>query len=177
MQFVAITLLGLFSAVLYGVLHDQVTARVCVEYFTIGHPRIIESTSPTMLALAWGVVATWWIGLPLGVLLAISARAGRRPKLAARHLVRPILVLLAVMAGAAFVLGLVGFTLSLTGNVFLVGRLAEEVPADRHHRFLADLWAHNASYFFGFVGGWVVIGQTFWRRGRLLAAQNRAATA
>jgi hypothetical protein len=37
MQLCAIVLLCVLAAVVYGVLHDQVTARICVEYFTIGH--------------------------------------------------------------------------------------------------------------------------------------------
>lgn len=64
----------------YGVLHDLVTAHVCVEYFTVGHPQLFEfeTDSPTLLALGWGVVATWWVGAGLGVPLALVARVGSR---------------------------------------------------------------------------------------------------
>jgi hypothetical protein len=31
-----IVVLCIVAAIAYGILHDQVTARVCVEYFTIG---------------------------------------------------------------------------------------------------------------------------------------------
>ena len=77
------------AAVLYGVAHDQVTARVCVEYFTIGHPRIIATESPTVLGLAWGVIATWWVGLipTVGSRDSVRARAaggGREPHRARR---------------------------------------------------------------------------------------------
>ena len=40
MEILKIAGLCILSAIFYGVLHDQVTARVCVEYFTIGHPPI-----------------------------------------------------------------------------------------------------------------------------------------
>jgi len=30
----------ILAAVFYGILHDQITARICVEYFTIGHPIV-----------------------------------------------------------------------------------------------------------------------------------------
>ena len=76
MEGVAIVLLAIVSAVVYGVVHDQVTARVCIEYFTIGHPPIFPTESPTLLGLGWGVVATWWAGLLLGVPLALAARPG-----------------------------------------------------------------------------------------------------
>lgn len=45
MEPLKIILLCLVSAVGYGILHDQVTARICVEYFTIGHPMLFPTTS------------------------------------------------------------------------------------------------------------------------------------
>lgn len=62
------------SAVGYGIIHDQITARICVEYFTIGHPPIIGTDDPTLLGIDWGILATWWVGLILGIGLTIAAR-------------------------------------------------------------------------------------------------------
>lgn len=56
---VCIVVLGILGAVLYGIVHDNVTARICLEYFTIGHRRAFASDSPTLHAMYWGVVATW----------------------------------------------------------------------------------------------------------------------
>src|SRR5437667_12448595 len=97
MEFLKIVAIGVLAAVSYGIVHDQVTARVCVEYFTIGHPPLIASTSRMFLGLAWGVVATWWVGLRLGFILAVAARLGARPKLAVARLTPLILRLLAPM--------------------------------------------------------------------------------
>src|SRR3954447_26751249 len=115
MRALAIIALCIGSAVAYGILHDQITARVCVEYFTIGHPPVYPTDSPTWLGLGWGIIATWWVGLLLGVPLAIAARVGRRPKRSVGSLVRPIFRLLACMAVAAFGAGLTGFFLGRTG--------------------------------------------------------------
>ena len=57
----------------------------------------------------------------------------------------------------AVLAGLVGWVAASNGWVFLVGSIADRVPADRHVPFLIDLWAHSASYLIGFVGGIVVI--------------------
>jgi len=38
MEFLKIWLLCIVAAVIYGILHDQATARVCVEYFSVAHP-------------------------------------------------------------------------------------------------------------------------------------------
>ena len=74
-----IILSSVFASIVYGILHDQVTARVCVEYFTIGHPPVFNTNDPTLLAIGWGIIATWWVGLILGIPLAVAARAGNRP--------------------------------------------------------------------------------------------------
>lgn len=162
MQAVAIVALCLGASVVYGILHDQITARVCVEYFTIGHPPIFGTESPTLLAFGWGVLATWWVGLLLGVALAYAARAEDRPRRDVRSLIRPIAGLLLVMAASALAAGLVGFGLARSGVLSLAEPLASLVPADRHARFLADGAAHLASYGVGLLGGIVVIARV-WR--------------
>ncbi len=63
------------------------------------------------------------------------------------------------MGGCAALAGVVGFMLGDRGVVYLLEPLASRVPEARHARFLADLWAHSASYF---VGGVVVIVRA-WR--------------
>jgi hypothetical protein len=97
MRSLKIVLTCVIAAVLYGIIHDLVTAHICVEYFSVFHPPVFETNSPTLLALGWGVIATWWVGAFLGVLLAVSARLGNRNKIEARQLLRPILQLLLTM--------------------------------------------------------------------------------
>ena len=67
MQTVAIIALCIGSAVVYGIVHDQVTARVCVEYPPSAIRRIFGTDSPTLLGIGWGIIATWWVGLLLGI--------------------------------------------------------------------------------------------------------------
>jgi hypothetical protein len=167
MQSLSIVLLCIVAAVVYGIAHDQVTARICVEYFTIGHPPIFRTEDPTLLALGWGVIATWWVGLLLGIPLALLARAGQRPKRSVGSLVRPIVLLLLVMAVCALAAGIAGWALANNQFVYLIGPLASNVPADRHVPFIAVLWSHAASYLVGFVGGIVIMVQV-WRSRKTL---------
>jgi len=167
MESVKIVLLCVVAAIVYGILHDQVTARVCVEYFTIGHSPVFATDSPTLLAIGWGIIATWWVGLVLGVPAAVAARVGSNPKLRAIELVRPIIVLMAIMGLCSVVAGIVGYFVAKAGGVGLVEPLASRLPVDRHNVFLADLWAHLAAYATGFLGGmtlciWLVVKR--WRR-------------
>ena len=164
MQAIAIIALCIASAAVYGIVHDQVTARVCVEYFTIGHPPVFDTDSPTLLGIGWGIIATWWAGLLLGIPLAIAARVGRHPRRGVRSLVRPIVALLVVMGTCALLAGIAGFILGSAGAIRLAGRLASDVPRDRHARFLADGAAHLASYFVGFAGAVIVTARVWWSR-------------
>src|SRR3954471_6016724 len=107
-RFGAIILLCLVAAVVYGVVHDEITARICVEYFTIGHPPVFGTEDPTLLGLGWGVIATWWVGVMLGVPLAVAARVGARPKWGVGRLVRPLAVMLGAVALLAVGAGAMG---------------------------------------------------------------------
>jgi hypothetical protein len=165
-------LLAIGIAVVYGLLQDQVTARVCVEYFTIGHHDYWNVQDPTLLALEWGVIATWWVGFFLGIALTISARIGRRrPRLTADDLLRPALLLLASTGCIALAAGVIGYFLALSGGVFLLKPLETVVPHAKQVAFLADLWAHTAAYLAGFLGGIVLCFWSWYQRGRLQAAQ------
>lgn len=157
--------LSVVACVIYGIIHDQITARLCVEYFTVFHPPVFGTDDPTLLGIGWGILATWWAGLLLGVPLAVVSRTGKLPKRSAADLVRPITMLMLVAGGVATVAGLVGFVAASSGWVWLVEPLSSGVPVDRHVWFLTDLWAHNASYAAGMIGG-IVLMVVIWRSRR-----------
>jgi hypothetical protein len=170
MEFLKIWLLCTIAAVIYGILHDQITARVCVEYFSMAHPTILPLTSPTLLGLEWGILATWWVGCGLGLLLATSARLGSLPSLSARDLSHSIRLLLLSMAFCALLAGITGFLLTKASVISLQGPLAEAIPASKHARFMADAWAHLASYFIGGCGGLALCIRAYARRKRLASS-------
>jgi hypothetical protein len=138
----------ILAAVFYGILHDLITAHLCVEYFSVFHPPVFHTDSPTLLALGWGVIATWWAGGIIGAPLALMSRSGSHPKLTLRDLLRPIAILLGFMAGCALVSGLIGYFWGPVPEV-----VAVTLPVASHRYFVADMWAHGASYLAGFLGG------------------------
>jgi hypothetical protein len=77
-------------------------------------------------------------------------------------LLRPVAVALLVMAGCALLAGLAGYLLASMGVVFLREPLSTAVPQGKHAAFLADVWAHSASYLVGFLGG-IVLLMLVWR--------------
>lgn len=149
-------LLSIACACLYGVLHDQITARICLEYFTVWHPHLIDSTDPTVVALAWGIAATWWVGLGLGVPLAWAAHGKKRRRVPISTLMPKMALLFGTMAGVATLCGIVGYDLAPTEMAARAGYEGEQVRG-----FLADLFAHNASYGVGIVGGIALIVWTY----------------
>lgn len=161
--------LCVLAAVAYGIVQDQVTVRICSDYFAIGDIPLLRTPSATLLALKWGVIATWWGGVTLGVPLAFVCRFGPRRKLSASDLVKPVVVLLLTMAAAAVLFGVLGYCRARAGHVWLSEPIVARVPVMRHCTYLADHWAHLAAYTTGFLGG-IVIWFDAWRKRRLPAS-------
>jgi hypothetical protein len=167
-EFAKIVLGCVFAVIIYGIIHDQITARICLEYFTVFHPPVFATQSPTLLAFGWGVIATWWAGAIVGSFLAISARFGLKAQLSARELTPLVLCLLGVMAFCAVLFGVIGY---FKGTMPV--ELNDLLPVAKHKRFLADWWAHNASYGSGFLGGLIICVIVCVKRIRM-AAQEAA---
>jgi hypothetical protein len=162
LKFFAIVATCIAASIVYGVIHDQATVRICPEYFTVAH-RDIGTKSPTLIALYWGVVATWWVGAGLGVLIAGFSRIGRAPRVELREVLLPIVYLMLFTLVIAILAGIAG-GVAASNRWFVVSEgLRERIPAQRHIGFLIDLWAHAASYAAGALGGIFLAG---WIAGR-----------
>jgi len=168
-EFFKIIGLTVLAAIVYGILHDQITARICIEYFTVAHPPVFGNTqSPTLLAFGWGIIATWWVGLLLGMPLAVCSRVGALPKLTARQLFKPICLILCILFTLAMLAAAVGYVCAQRKLLHLSEPLASEVAPERHSLLLADTCAHLASYGFG-----AILGVVLWIY-TLLARYRRA---
>ncbi|MGC3991735.1 MAG: hypothetical protein QM796_18990 [Chthoniobacteraceae bacterium] len=161
-----IILLCAGAAIIYGVLHDQVTARLCLEYFTVAHPPLFPVTSPTLVALCWGTAATAGLGTVFGVLLAQLAHAGSQPPLSATRLMCPLAKLLGAMALSALAAGGGGYWLARWGVISMPAVLAAVIPPAKHDFFMAVWFAHGASYLVGLGGAGFVLFRTWCERGR-----------
>jgi len=165
------------AAIAYGVALDQVTARLSLEYFSVAHPSPVGTTSPSWLGAAWGVVATWWVGVVFGLALAGVARAGARPPRSATSLVRPIVRLLLATAACAFALGALGWLGASRGALELRDPWASEIAPARHARFFAAWGATGASYVAGLLGAILLCAGVWRSRGIAQDAIERDARA
>jgi hypothetical protein len=167
MNALKIILFSTLLAILYGIVHDLITAHICVEYFTIGHPKIIESTSPVTLALLWGIIATWWVGLPLGIVLALVTQFGSRTVAPVNTVLKYSVYLILCMFLTAGIFGLIAGIAATKGNLFLTGEMEQMVPKNQHIRFLAVAWTHGASYLAGITGTIVLSRVLYMKRKQL----------
>ena len=149
------------SPYLRGILHDRTSSSP---------GRSVERPNNSWIRL--GVIATWWVGVLLGIPLATVSRIGSRPKRTVRSLTRPIAVLLGGNAILAVVAGFAGYIAASNGWVRLVGPIADKVPHEKHIPFLVDLWAHNGSYLGAFVGGIILMNRVWRSRGESSRISN-----
>ena len=164
LHFLRVVLVALTLGILYGIVHDMVTAHVCVEYFSKFHPQVIDSENPALLALIWGVVATWWVAAALGMGLGLAAAAGPRPMAPVPGIARKLAM---VLVGLWFFSMVAGFIGSQTGGPLTPQFLHRSgLPVGKEARFWFDYWAHIAAYAGGVVAGIGLMVAVYRSRGR-----------
>ncbi|MDX2175238.1 MAG: hypothetical protein SF028_02100 [Candidatus Sumerlaeia bacterium] len=163
-EFFRIVFLCVAAAVGYGVAHDQVSVLIAPEYLVDWHPRLFGLRQPQLVALAWGVVATWWVGAGAGIALAVSSRAGSWPKLGAADLRGGVAATVAATAASALAGGLLGY--AVHGSIdpgFLRGYVS---PEERMPRLAPVAFSHFFAYQGAFLAGLVLCAATLARRRR-----------
>ncbi len=157
---IRIVAMCVLSAMAYGIIHDEITAHLCIEYFTVAHPHIFPTDSPTLLGLAWGVAGTWWIGLLLGAILAFVSRRGTGQKERAGSLAKRVGKLFVVMALAAAFAGALANGIASTTKLIVPD---PAIPVAKYSIFYSVWAAHLTSYAVGIIGGLLLI-LSVWRR-------------
>jgi ABC-type phosphate/phosphonate transport system permease subunit len=152
MNSLKIILTSILLAIIYGIIHDLITTQICIEYFTITHPKIIESQHPIALAFLWGTIATWWVGLIFGILIVFANSFGKSRSLHFKELFPLLLKFFVILFGFALLAGVIGYFLTEIKVIHLVDRLKNQLENVDESRFLAVGWAHGASYIIGSIG-------------------------
>ena len=107
------------AAVTYGVINDQFLAHLCVQYFTIGHVDYTHTGRPEILAFEWGFLGSWWVGLTLGLFVAVVATVGPAPRLGPADFSPPLTWLLVAMFACSALAWSGAFILSSTHGVYI----------------------------------------------------------
>ncbi|OJW70825.1 MAG: hypothetical protein BGO68_02335 [Candidatus Amoebophilus sp. 36-38] len=107
------------NAVAYGIVHDLITTQINFDYFasdrthhgpyTKAHfPFIYRTNNKILYALLWGTIATWWVGLPLGIICGIAARCNSK-KLTWHNLMKPMSLFSVGMLTTSIIVGLLNY--------------------------------------------------------------------
>ncbi len=142
---------------LYGILHDQLTYSVSPEYYTkfkfyqfglmdFGNEAIFSN--PRIEVSLVGFMATWWMGLPIGLILGLIGLIHKDHKQMLEVTMKSILITVIV----AFITGLVGLSY---GKFYLAEKgvdwwLPENLIDTKN--FISVGSMHNFSYLGGLFG-------------------------
>lgn len=151
--FVAYIVLAIAAAGVFGILHDQISYSVSHEYFTkfkFLQFHLLDTDVPERVRAAIvGFKASWWMGIPLGVLAGAAGFVQRSPAQMARALLWSLPFLVAftlafALAGLVYgVLQTQNFDLETYRGWFLPANLEEP------RRFLCAGYMHNSAYLGG----------------------------
>lgn len=161
---VAIFLLILIAPIvagIYGIIHDQLTYTISPEYYTkfkfiqfgfvdFGNKAIFDN--PRIYVSVVGFLATWWMGLPIGIILSLVGLSNKDGKTMFKITLKSILVTVII----AFITGLIGLA---CGEFFLAYKPKEYfdnwfLPENLkdYKNFISVGCMHNFSYIRGLTG-------------------------
>ncbi|HUA64336.1 MAG TPA: hypothetical protein VME24_00710 [Alphaproteobacteria bacterium] len=155
--YLLLVVLAMVIAGLYGAIHDQISYTVAPEYFTRFKFRqfgLVDSPLPDRVrASIVGFLASWWMGIPIGLLVGAAGFIHRD----CRAMFRVTLWSFLVVVGFTFLFGLCGLLYGYfqTAHINLADYQRWFIPNDVTdlRRFLCAGYMHNSSY----IGGVLAI--------------------
>lgn len=144
-------------ACLLGICLDLVTANVAVEYFSVHHPRIVNTNNPWALAIVWGIAASWWCGAIAGIVIAIVNHLRKDP-------VPPKRILRwAAVASVLLWIIMISILLAILAFASTIPESMRRPTFDYDRRMIAVAMAHQYEYLLAALAT-IVIAILVWRR-------------
>ncbi len=161
--YLLIVVLAVFVAGLYGVAHNQISYTVAPEYFTKFKFRQFGFTDTPLpervRASMVGFLASWWMGIPIGLLVGAAGFIHRGH----RRMLRVSLWSLLVTVGFTLLFGLGGLLYGYfqTAHIDVAEYRGWYIPDDVTdlRRFLCAGYMHNSSYLGGVLA--IVVAWAF----------------
>ena len=149
--------LGPLIGGLYGIIHDQLTYTISPEYYTkfkfyqfglmdIGNEAIFPN--PRLQVSTVGFMATWWMGLPIGLILGLVGLTIKDT----RQMFGITLKAFVLTTIVAFITGLIGLAYGkvILANTGVSWWLPDNLIDKKN--FIAVGSMHNFSYLGGLIG-------------------------
>lgn len=151
--YLALVVLAIALAALYGILHNQISYTVSPEYFTkfkFYQFGLVDSALPERVrASIVGFHASWWMGIPIGMLAGIPGFMHPGP----RRMLNVSLQAMLMAVGFTLVFGLCGLVYGFlqTSSIDLAAYQNWWIPSDLENvrRFLCAGYMHNSAYLGG----------------------------
>lgn len=155
-NFFLLILIAVLLAGIYGTIHNQLSYTVSSEYFGKFKFRqfgLVDLALPGRVKASWvGWLASWWMGIPIGLIAGASGFMYREPCMMFRQTLKAYWVVVA----CTLVVGLLGLLYGVleTRTMDLAGYQHWYLPEDVVHlrRFLCAGYMHNSSYLGGLLG-------------------------
>jgi|JI7StandDraft_1071085.scaffolds.fasta_scaffold47991_2 hypothetical protein len=153
--FILTIIISVLLASFYGAIHDQITYSISSEYFTVfkfdqfgfqdwGHQN------PRLTTALIGVLATWWVGLYIGIFLALVGLIHSNYKLMFRNVLKSILITLGITA----IFGFIGFILEyFNPEVYENCCFPYTIKDGKSFKIVGSI--HNYGYIGGEIGAFV----------------------
>jgi hypothetical protein len=172
---IVLVIVSCLLAGLYGILHDQLTYSISPEYYTkfkfyqfgfmdIGNEAIFPN--PRIEVSAVGLLATWWMGIPIGIILGLVGLIHKDWRTMFKVTFKTFIVTILI----AFVTGLIGLAY---GHIYLADKPKAEfgnwyIPDNLidFGSFIKVGSMHNFSYLGGLTGliGGLIYTTVTWRK-------------
>ncbi len=157
MNFIKCFLLVFFGVIIFSILHDLITANICLEYFTKAHVKVISSENPFILALFWGVFASWWLALPIAFSIAMIIH--HKKSVSFIWLRKKIITNLSGLFLLCVFVGIIGFTLSKFEIIRPSENFLLKIGNIHWENFFYCIFSHTCAYVGGILVGGLLIFQ------------------
>ena len=155
--FILIIFISVLLASFYGALHDQITYTISNEYFTtykfdqFGFSDWGNNNPRATTALI-GILATWWVGLFIGVFQGLVGLIHKTPKLMFQYTFKAILITL----GITIMFGAIGYLIEqLNPETYPDCCYPYAIKDGKSFQIVGSI--HNYSYTGGEIGAFIGI--------------------
>lgn len=157
LTFILILVIAPLLGGIYGIIHDQLTFTISPEYYTkfkfyqfglLDEGNEADFPNPRFQVSIVGFMATWWMGLLIGLILGLFGLMHQNSRQMFRATMKAIVITVIV----AFATGLIGL---LIGQYYLADTGFDEwLPTNLVDKknFVAVGSMHNFSYLGGLIG-------------------------
>lgn len=155
--FILIIFISVLLASFYGALHDQITYTISSEYFTIYKFDQFGfsdwgNNNPRATTALIGILATWWVGLFIGVFQGLVGLIHKTPKLMFQYTFKAILITL----GITIMFGVIGYLIEqLNPETYTDCCYPYAIKDGKSFQIVGSI--HNYSYTGGEIGAFIGI--------------------